>query len=70
MKTSIFQSNFENIVRISALQFLYIASGGLRWNFLGLSGDLVNNIMNKQAYRKPQEASRILPHLEIEMAVI
>ena len=50
MKTSIFQNSNENIVRISALKF-FVAS----W---GLPGDLVSNIINKEAYRKPQKASR------------
>jgi hypothetical protein len=44
------QNSHENIVRISALKF-FVAS-------LGLSGDSVSNIINKEAYRKPQKASR------------
>ena len=40
------QNSNENIVRISALRF-FVAS----W---GLSGDLVSNIINKEAYRKHQ----------------
>ena len=45
------QNSNENIVRISALKF-FVAS----W---GLPGDLVsNNIINKEAYRKPKKASR------------
>ena len=47
------QNNNENIVRISALKF-FVAS----WKLIGLSGDLVSNIINKEAYRKPQKASR------------
>ena len=43
----------ENIVRISALKF-YVASWGLPGSFLGLPGDLVSEIINKEAYRKPQ----------------
>ena len=50
MKTSILQNSNENIVRISALKF-FVAS----W---GLPGNLVSNIINKEAYRKPQKASR------------
>ena len=50
MKTSILQNSNENIVKISALTF-FVAS----W---GLPGDLVSNIINKEAYRKPQKASR------------
>ena len=44
------QNSNENIVRISALK-CFIAS-------LGLPGDLVSNIINKEAYEKPQKASR------------
>jgi hypothetical protein len=36
----------ENIVRISALKF-FVASWGLPGSFLGLSGNLVSNIINK-----------------------
>ena len=50
MKTSIFQNSNENIVRISALKF-FVAS----W---GLPVDLVSDIINKEYYRKPQNASR------------
>jgi hypothetical protein len=57
MKTSIFRNSNENIVRISALKF-FVASWALPGSFLGLSGDLVINIINKKAYRKPQRASR------------
>jgi hypothetical protein len=53
------QNSNENIVRISALKF-FVASWGLPGSFLGLSGDLVNSIVNKEAYRKPQKASRKL----------
>ena len=52
MKTSIFQNSNENIVRISALNF-FVASWRLPESFLGLSGDLVSNIINKEACRKP-----------------
>jgi hypothetical protein len=44
MKTLIFQNSNENIVRISALK-VFVAS----W---GLPGDLVSNIINKEASRK------------------
>ena len=47
------QNSNENIVRISALKF-FVAS----WKLFGLPGDLVSNIINKEAYRKPQKASR------------
>ena len=60
MKTLIFQNSNENIVRISALKF-FVASWGLPGSFLGLSGDLVGKIINKEAYRKPQKASRKPP---------
>ena len=51
------QNSNKNIVRISALKF-FVASWGLPGSFLGLPGDLVSNIINKEAYRKPQKASR------------
>ena len=51
MNTTIFRHSNENIVRISALKF-FVASW---W----LPGDLVSNIINKKAYRKPQEAIEI-----------
>ena len=57
MKTLIFQNSNENIVRISALK-VFVASWGLPGSFLGLPGDLVSNIINKEAYRKPHEASK------------
>ena len=57
METSIFQNSNKNIVRISALKF-FVASWGLPGSFLGLSGNLVNNIINKEAYWKPQKDSR------------
>ena len=60
MKTSIFQNSNKNIVWISALKF-FVASWGLPGSFLGLPGDLVSNIINKEAYRKPQKASRKPP---------
>jgi hypothetical protein len=52
MKTSIFQNSNKNNVRISAL--LFLASLGRLGSFLGLRGDLVSNIINKETYRKPQ----------------
>ena len=51
------QNSNENIVRISALKF-FVASWGLPGSFLGLPGDLVSNIINKETYRKLQKASR------------
>jgi hypothetical protein len=42
------------MIRISALTF----SWGLPGSFLGLPGDLVIKIINKEVYRKPQKASR------------
>ena len=54
MKTSIFQNSNKNIVRISALKFL-VASCGLPGSFWGLLGDLVSNMINKKAYRKPKK---------------
>ena len=46
--------HFENIISISALKF-FVASWGLPGSFLGLPGNLVNNIINKEAYRKHQK---------------
>jgi hypothetical protein len=46
----------KNIVGISALKF-FVAFWGLPGSFFGLPGDLVSNIINKEAYRKPQKAS-------------
>ena len=54
MKTSIFQKSNENIVRISALKF-FVASLGHPGSFLGLPRDLVNNIINKEAFRNPKK---------------
>ena len=51
------QNSNENIVRIPALNF-FVASWGLPGRFLGLPGDLVSNIINKEACRKPQKDSR------------
>ena len=34
---------------------------GASWKLFGLLGDLVSNIINKEAYRKPQKASRKPP---------
>ena len=51
------QSSNENTVRVSALIF-FVASLGLPESFLGLPRDLVSNIINKEAYRKPENASR------------
>ena len=51
------QNSNENIVRISALNF-FVASWGLPRSFFGLPVELVSNIINKEAYRKPQKASR------------
>jgi hypothetical protein len=51
------QNSNENIVRISALKF-FVAFWGIPGRFLGLPGDLVSNIINKEAYRKSQKASR------------
>ena len=55
MKTSIFRNSNENIVRISALE-LFVASWGLPGSFLGLPGDLVSNIINKEAQKSFQKA--------------
>ena len=49
------QNSNQNIVRISALIF-FVVSWGLSGSFWGLPGDLVSNIINKEAYRKPQES--------------
>jgi hypothetical protein len=50
MKTSIFQNS--NAVKISTLK-LFVAYWG-PGSFLGLPGDLLSNILNKEAYRNPQ----------------
>ena len=39
---------------ISALK-VFVASWGLPGSFFGLPGDLVSNIINKEAYRKPKK---------------
>ena len=39
---------------ISALKF-FVAFWGLPGSFLGLPGDLVSNIINKEVYRKPKK---------------
>jgi hypothetical protein len=51
------QNSNENIVRISSLK-IFVPSWGLPGRFFGLPRDLVSNIMNKEAYRKPQKSSR------------
>ena len=51
------QNSNKNIVRISALKY-FVASWGFLGSFLGLPGDLVSNIINKEAYRTPQKDSR------------
>ena len=48
------QNSNKNIVSISALKF-FVASWGLPGSFLGLPGDLVSNIINKEAYRNPKK---------------
>ena len=54
MKISIFQKSKANVLTISALK-IFVASWGLPGSFFGLSGDLVSNIINKEACsRKPQ----------------
>ena len=47
------QNSNENIVRISGMKF-FVAFWGLPRSFLWLSGDLVSNFINKEAYRKTQ----------------
>ena len=54
------QNSNKIIVRISDLKF-FVASWGLPWTLFGLPGDLVSNIINKEAYRKPKKASRKPP---------
>ena len=54
------QNNNENIARITALEF-FVASWelpGSLLGLLGLPGDLVSKIIDKEAYRKPKKASR------------
>ena len=45
------QNSKENIVRMK----FFVASWGLPGSFLGLPGDLVSIVINKEAYRKPQK---------------
>ena len=47
------QNNNKNIVRISTLKF-FEASWGHPRSFFGLPGDLVSNIIIKEASRKPK----------------
>ena len=60
MKTSIFQNSNKNIVRISALKLFLFSwrfpdfPGGFLEAFWGLSEDLVRNIINKEANKKPK----------------
>ena len=64
MKTSIFQNNNENIVRIAALKF-FVAS------WLWFPEDFVSNIINKEAYKKPQKTSRkLLKNFKAEILTI
>ena len=56
MIDSFFQNTNEIISRISALKF-FVAS----WKLFGLPGDLVCNIITKEACRKPQKPSRRPP---------
>jgi hypothetical protein len=51
------QNSNENVVRIFALKF-FVTSCGLPGSFLGLPGDLVSNIIKKEAYKNPQKASK------------
>jgi hypothetical protein len=51
------QNSNKIIVRISALKF-FVASWGLPGSFLGLSEDFVSNVIEKEAYKKPQKAFR------------
>ena len=50
------QNNNQNIVSIFALIF-FVNSWGLPGSFLGLLGDLVSNIINKEG--NPKEAIKI-----------
>ena len=59
MKISIFQKSKANFLTISALKN-FVASWGLPGSFFGLSGDLVSNIINKEAYRKPQGIRKVV----------
>ena len=49
----------RNYFWISALNFCSFL--GASWKLFGLPGDLVCNIINKEAYRKPKKASRKPP---------
>ena len=51
------QNSNENIARISALKVI-VASCGLPGRLLGLPENFVSDIINKEAYRKSQKASR------------
>ena len=48
------QNSNKNIVRISALKFV-LASWGLPGSFLGISGDLVSNIIDKEPTGSPKK---------------
>ena len=49
--------NQRNYFWISALKF-FCSFLGASWKLFGLPGDIVSNIIHKEAYRKPQKASR------------
>ena len=49
------QNNNKNIVKISALNF-FCSFLGAFWKLFKLPGDLVSNIIDKEAYRKPQRS--------------
>ena len=53
MRTLIFQNSDKKIVKISALKVVIA--------FFWLPRDLESNMINKEAYRKPQKASRKPP---------
>ena len=42
-------------------EFFFCSFLGASWKLFGLPGELVCNIINKEAYRKPQKASRKPP---------
>ena len=53
----VWTKNQCNYFWISALNF-FCSFLGASWKLFGLPGDIVSNIINKEAYRKPPKASR------------
>jgi hypothetical protein len=60
MKTSIFKNRNKNIVSISELKY-FVSSWGLPGRLLGVSGELVCNIINNEAKINPTRSPKKLP---------